>query len=573
MSTRKSLASKDPSLETPREFPARRGNSVSYRGKTLLSRFDPVAQAEKLVSQIQCTERTLYFCPSPLYGYGLEGLLKKLKNNSAILCVESDAALYDLSLKNMAALLEREKQSGRLALYKVDDENDAPERLCAKVTKIWGGRNFRRVEVLHPAGGWQLFPELYEKLEKALSRDMALKWGNAMTLIRLGRLYCRNFIKNISLVPKLKSIGALSFGNAPLLVLGAGPSLDGLLAEIEKFFRPVLRDRAKRPFKIICVDTCLSALKDRGIKPDLVVVLESQHWNLSDFTGCKGWAAPLAFDLSALPASSRVLDGEAWLYWTPWTEIKLFNRLKKYGALPSALNPLGSVGLSAVEIARRLSSGPLVIGGLDFSYTSSLYHARGTPGHKAKLFKTNRFRSVLNAEASFRSGTFPALSKSGSGVRSDPAMRNYRSLFEEEFATDKRIFDIQGPGLPLGLKTLTIEEACRILSCGILSAKPDSNEKIQTLPPELDSALKAAAAEEAGMLERLRDLLSGEKAGPESELERLLGGLDYLWAHFPEYAGTEKKMPPSTDISFLKRVRAEIDPFLKLWNNLIHLLS
>jgi hypothetical protein len=568
MSTRKSLASKDLPLEMPREFPARRGNSVLYKGKTLLSRLDPVAQAEKIVSQIQCTERTLYFCPSPLYGYGLDGLLKKLKNNSAILCVESDAALYDLSLKNMAALLEREKQSGKLALCKVDDENDAPEQLCAKVTKLWDGRRFRRVELLHLGGGWQLFPELYEKMEKAVRRDMALRWGNAMTLIRLGRLYCRNFIKNIALIPKLKSISALSFGNAPLLVLGAGPSLDGLLAEIENFFRPVLRDRVNRTFKIICVDTCLSALKDRDIKPDLVVVLESQHWNLSDFTGCKGWAAPLAFDLSALPSSSRVLDGETWLYWTPWTKIKLFGRLGKRRVLPSALNPLGSVGLSAVEIARRLSSGPLVIGGLDFSYTPGLYHARATPGHKAKLFKTNRFHPVLNAEAAFRTGTFPALSKIGSGVRSDPAMRNYRSLFEEEFAADKRIFDIQGPGLPLGLKTLTTEEACRILS-----AKPDSEKKMQTLPAELNPALKAAAEEEAGMLVRLRDLLSGEIPGPEKELGGLLDDLDYLWAHFPEYAGTGKKPPPSPDISFLKRVRAEIDPFLKLWNNLIHLLS
>jgi predicted nuclease with RNAse H fold len=552
----------------PREFPARRGNSVFYKGKTLLSRLDPVAQAEKLVSQIQCTERTLYFCPSPLYGYGLDGLLKKLKNNSAVLCVESDAALYDLSLKNMAALLEREKQSGKLALCKVNDENDAPQRLCATITKLWGGRRFRRVELLRLGGGWQLFPELYEKMEKAARRDMALRWGNAMTLIRLGRLYCRNFIKNIALIPKLKSIGGLSFGNAPLLVLGAGPSLDGLLSEIENFFRPVLRDGARRTFKIICVDTCLSALKDRDIRPDLVVVLESQHWNLSDFTGCKGWAVPLAFDLSALPSSSRVLDGETWLYWTPWTEIKLFGRLEKRRLLPSALNPLGSVGLSAVEIARRLSSGPLVIGGLDFSYTPGLYHARATPGHKVKLFKTNRFRPVLNAEAAFRTGTFPALSKIGSGVRSDPAMRNYRSLFEEEFAADKRIFDIQGPGLPLGLKILTIEEAC-----GILSAKPDSEKKTQTVKAELNPALKAAAEEEAGMLARLRDLLSGETTGPQNELWGLLDDLDYLWAHFPEYAGTGKRPPPSLDISFLKRVRAEIDLFLKLWNNLIHLLS
>ncbi|MDR0399710.1 MAG: hypothetical protein LBH51_02045, partial [Treponema sp.] len=49
-------------------------------------------------------------------------------------------------------------------------------------------------------------------------------------------------------------------------------------------------------------------------------------------------------------------------------------------------------------------------------------------------------------------------------------------------------------------------------------------------------------------------------------LETLLDECDYLWAHFPECAETGGRRPGAGDISFLRRVRFEIDPFLKLWD-------
>ncbi|MDR1862282.1 MAG: hypothetical protein LBQ67_00010 [Treponema sp.] len=124
--------------ETPQELPARRGLSVFYRGKTLLSRIDPAALAERTAGELPVNDRVLYFCPSPLYGYGLDVLLARLGKNSAVLCVEEDGQLFDLSLKAMGPLLARASagpgEFRPLVLAKAAD----PGALCALVRETWG---------------------------------------------------------------------------------------------------------------------------------------------------------------------------------------------------------------------------------------------------------------------------------------------------------------------------------------------------------------------------------------------------------------------------------------------------
>ena len=569
--------------DVPQELPARRGFTVSYRGKTLLSKIDPVSQGERLAAEIPVKERTLYLCPSPLYGYGLSVLLEKLRSgpdskNSAVLCVEADDLLFEISLKAFAEYKVISEKSPTLALTKAS----APEQICAFVKKTWGERTFRRLEIFRPGGGWQLFPKLYNEMEAALRQEIALEWGNAMTLIRLGRLYSRNLIRNLTLLPLGENITSLNYGATPVLVLGAGPSLDSTLDELASFFGEEYLSKkagsAQRLFKIICVDTCLPALHERGILPDLVVILESQHWNLRDFSGARGRKIDAVIDMSALPASARVLGGRRFFFATPWTHLALFSRLEKAGIMPEAFAPLGSVGLSAVALALKISSGPVLTSGIDFSYTIDAYHARSTPGHLDRLIKQNRFKSIINATSVFREGTFSAVSKNGNPVRSDPAMRKYRDLFEQEFSGKSRLFDISGPGLPLGLKKVPPAEACAILKNAEMPAQPaaftvsaaaDSGKGKNSSSFLHKETTSAFIANETETLKQLKNMLTGDTIPEPARLEEILDSADYLWAHFPDCAGAGGRRPPGTDISFLKRVRAEIDPFLKLWEALL----
>ena len=569
------------------DFPgSQRG--FSWNGKTLLSGIDPAGRAERVAEAIPVMDRTLYLCPSPLYGYGLEHLLARIApfSNSAVLCIEAEPDLFALSQKHFGATL-RNNQKLRLT------NHCKPEMLCTLLRREWGPRFFRRVEMIRLNGGWQLHSALYDMLEESLRREIALDWGNAMTLTKLGRRYIRNALRNLALIPRCPSLQRLSFGSAPVLVLGAGPSLDQTLDGLQARFGGALSSPERRPFRIICVDTCLPALKERNITPDLAVILESQHWNLADFTGLSGWNVSAAFDLSALPGSASVLAGRLFLFFTPWTELNIFERLKTAGLLPASLPPLGSVGLSAAIIARHLTRGPIITAGLDFSFTLDSYHARSTPGHKEKLRRQNRFLGLFNVEAVFGRAVFAAVSKNGHRVFSNPALRNYRDLFQREFggADVPVFFDIAAGsnaagsnaastaaanGLPLGIETLSPDAAFDVLAVDDCLAAGS--------PPELPCADNAGLAEklrafirdEQNRLITLRDMLTGKTAMDNDTLVTLVDECDYLWAHFPDYAAADRrpgKMAAAgsgASISFLKRLRVEIDPFLKLWELTLH---
>ncbi|WP_461246694.1 6-hydroxymethylpterin diphosphokinase MptE-like protein [Treponema sp. R6D11] len=522
-------------------------------GKTLLSAVDPAGRAEQVAKAVPVKERTIYFCPSPLYGYGLSSFLSRLETEApdcAVLCIEADPELFTLSMQNIDSSVASNKL---FCLTNVCDN----EGIYSLVREKWGARAFRRVEILRTTGGWQLFPEVYDSICDSLRREIATDWSNALTLSKMGRLYIRNALRNLPLVLKFPSVQNLSFGEAPILVLGAGPSLDETLNALETKNADVLACTEKRNFKIICVDTCLGALKERNIVPDLAVILESQHWNINDFLTCRGWKVNATIDLSSLPASVNILSGENFLFFTPWTKLKIFERLKSTELLPAVVPPLGSVGLTAVELARRLTTGKIICAGLDFSFTQDKYHARSTPGHRSRLNLQSRFKRLFNPVA-YNQYSIAAVSKLGLPVYTNPAMKNYRDLFEQEFGGDSRIFDIESTGLPLGIKTLSLKDALALLEQDKL-APPQNVRVVRGKNSELNSFYK----NEKNKLEELRSLLTGEKAADNERLNTLIEECDYLWAHFPDYAGG--KRPSITDISFLKRLRAEIDPMLKLF--------
>jgi hypothetical protein len=231
------------------------------------------------------------------------------------------------------------------------------------------------------------------------------------------------------------------------------------------------------------------------------------------------------------------------------------------------------VGLSAAAIARRLTQGAIISAGLDFSFTPDSYHARSTPGHKGKLRRQTRFTRILNADAAFGGAVTGAVSKTGGAVLSTPAMRNYRDLFEREFgeiANNGGFYDIEGSGLPLGVKTLSLEAAFDLLSEGHGAGKeshtPENRPKIETL--------QTFIKDEQSRLILLRDMLTGAAAMDSDALVTLIDECDYLWAHFPDYAGTDRRpdkaeLSGGAALSFLNRLRVEIDPFLKLWELVI----
>jgi hypothetical protein len=121
-----------------------------------------------------------------------------------------------------------------------------------------------------------------------------------------------------------------------------------------------------------------------------------------------------------------------------------------------------------------------------------------------------------------------------------------------------------------------VEEAARILRSSATDQRMAPKGGKQRLGSTPDEGLKKTALkgglqnflrDEQERLVRLRDLLTGATGGsvPESEVRRLILEVDYVWAHFPEYAAADRSAKLVLEPSFLKRLRAELDPFIKYY--------
>ena len=159
-----------------------------------------------------------------------------------------------------------------------------------------------------------------------------------------------------------------AFAGTPAIVVGAGPSLDENVTALAAF-----HDRAI----IVAADTALGPLVSRGVRPHVVVGVDSSALNARHLAAAAGstdiWlAAEGSLHPSALQPfigrtfAFRVSDHDPW----PW--------LAAAGVTRGELRAWGSVLTSAFDLARRMGCNPIVFAGADLAFTGMRPYCRGT---------------------------------------------------------------------------------------------------------------------------------------------------------------------------------------------------
>ena len=204
---------------------------------------------------------------------------------------------------------------------------------------------------------------------------------------------------------------------------------------------------------------------------------------------------------------------------------------------------------------------PVFVTGLDFSFTEGFTHARGTPAHTARLFKNTRFVPVQNYDAAYSTGARKVMGKS-SPVVTDITLKNYADLFTQFFALTKNLFDAGKSGLSLGIPLVSERD---FIECAMASGKKLPTRNFIKNSEDKTQATQNFIQEHRENLLRIKELLSkGQAASPapspdlQTEIKNRLEKCSYLYLHFPD--GYVCK---SDDLSFLKRVRSELDFFIK----------
>lgn len=525
-------------------------NTVEYKGRLLYSKYNPTRAVESVIEKTDILPGTLVVLYSPLLWYGLKKLISKIPEGCKIIAIEADSALEKIAREKLT-------ETGFSDKVKLFNLNNATI-IEKEIKSFLSTGSLKRSIRIDFSAGVQFSKELYDYTALAIQDIIGTFWKNRITLSKFGRLFSKNLVSNLRKLSSSFLVEDIERTvSKPIFVLGAGEGLDTIN----------WKKTNPKAFFIIAVDAALSPLMDRGIIPDAIVGMESQMAIQKAYTGTseklKGSGITFFADLSSRYEIVDQMEKEnarIVFFASRYADGKFFDSLVEDGILRSFVPPMGSVGLAAFLMAlklRKSESVEIYVAGLDFSYSVGFTHAKNTMAHKGRLQAANRLISIENIDAAYGNGTEWALAKNGRPIVTTKLLSSYAKQFTNLFKDCRNIYDASTTGLDLGLQKKSTDNLKQnpSLSGVIFPAEnPDRKNKTEKFLEEEEKALTAARS----LLSEGKNSVFYKGINLEEQIKDLLSEREYLYLHFPDgycYNGGQ---------SFLKRVRAEIDYFLKL---------
>jgi hypothetical protein len=228
------------------------------------------------------------------------------------------------------------------------------------------------VEVVEHPASIQLNPDYYRRCKEVI--DESLQSGEILlrTKVELGGMIQENVVRNLPHVLNSPNVSALShcFANVPAFVVGAGPSLDKNIDILTQ-----VGDRGV----IIAVDTIYKKLLRCGIVPDLLVSTDPTYLNMRHFEGVHDLHETVfVFSPSVYyPILEQLTCTKVSI---PLVGSRFMATLRDvFGNVPTIKTGV-NVGQTCFNLARFLGCGPIILTGLDFSFSPNggMTHASDT---------------------------------------------------------------------------------------------------------------------------------------------------------------------------------------------------
>nr|WP_318741002.1 6-hydroxymethylpterin diphosphokinase MptE-like protein [uncultured Treponema sp.] len=543
------LATENQNFETPSLVETRQGVSVLYKDHFLYSKYDPSKAILNIISNLSIPEYSIILIFSPVLWLGLKELLAKLPATSSIAVFEYEKPLFDFAQENFPNEL-KDHLNNKIQIF----NKSGIKNYFTFIQK----QHFRKCLKIDFSAASALYKDDYNKIFSLTQRVIDQFWKNRLTLIKFGRLYSKNIFKNLTLLSDAIPLASLYKSvNKPILVLGAGESLNTTILELKKNFSK---------FFIICVDVAAAPLLDNGITPDAIIAVEGQQVIEKSYIGTPADSkCLLIMDLVSRNHIPYITKGKYSFFVSNYADMNFFELLKNYNLLPPVIKPLGSVGLVSMEIALKLRKDiniPVLFSGLDFSYSIGITHAKGTASHKALLSSTSKLKSVFNISSAFSTGTSSIICANGKKMITSKALESYALLFNENFEDEQNIFDIRTSGINLTSAKADLDHFIESLPANLHSNSYELNLNYQAIPK---SNITSFLQNEKQALEELKDLftyadnsaLRKKDISLNEQIDSILTNREYLFIHFPDAVG------PTNPQSYYNRIRIELDFFLK----------
>lgn len=543
-------------------------STVKYKGRFLYSKYNPGEAVDSLIRKLDILPGTIVLANSPLLFYGLKNLSRKLPADCFIIFIECNADLLQFTVEHADTKMIDECLP--LKNFALLDGNDF-SGTDGLLRNLVNTGKYRRAISLDFSAGTTFARDLYSRIHSAAAEIINVFWKNRITLTRMGRMYNRNIFRNLKYLCRSQELNDVRHTVCrPVIVCGAGESLDYTFRTAEdnkEFMQKVFA----KDFYIICADAALPFFSALNIPVDAVAAVECQNAILQAYVGQKKFLednnVTLFADLSSNPHVMEATGCRTIFFASRYGICSFLNSLENNDVIKSFIIPLGSVGLSAVIIALQLRQNeniPVYVTGLDFSFSAGRTHCRNAPQTKTRYYAENRINRPENYVSCYSENSFPVPSKNGGQMFSSPVMVSYAQNFVSYFSGAKNLFDAGICGIDLGLARKTDADICADRAIREDDI-PDNIFRPENFISGNHSNIESFCRNEISALGTIRSLLTeGERSSCRNkkipltqQLQELIEPRDYLYIHFPDGHAF------SMSEAFLKRVRAEIDFFMK----------
>jgi len=427
--------------------------SVPHRGRdlALASKYDPRAEAEKLVGDVDLTKHAGVVLLGMGVGHHAQLIATRLHESSLLVVYEPDAAV-------LRAVLEKVDHTAWLGTRNVVLADPEVNRatLLKEIEKYAGNITQGCVLVTHPPTR-QRFGDELQAFAKVITDLLAYFRTNVATALVNSARTCDNLLANLPYYAAGAPIDDLE--NAAkgkmAVCVAAGPSL---ARNIDLLKDPAVRERVV----VITVQTTLQPLLKHGIKPDFVTALDYSEISKRFYENLPPLPdVTLVAETKAHPAILDAFPGPKRVTWAKFLGFAC-------AGIPqpeSRIREGSTVAHLSFYLAQFLGCDPICFLGQDLGFSDGLYYFPGLAMHDVWAPELSPFNTLEMLEwqriARHRNHLSKQTDIHGRGIYSDEQMMTYLKQFERDFAgAEQTILDCTEGGMPKDHTTrMTFREA------------------------------------------------------------------------------------------------------------------
>ncbi|MBN2050984.1 MAG: DUF115 domain-containing protein [Spirochaetales bacterium] len=406
-------------------------------GIRLNSSYNPYKEAvEYIRSEVKQTPGTIILSGCTL-GYLIEALFA-LYPRSRLLCFFYDPVLMDFAKERLGHLFP---PSCLVNPSRLDDINRFLQNNLLE-------SDMEGLILLEWPPSTRLYTEEATFLRTCLAQKVREMNGSITATRIFGRRWVKNAFHNFL---ALKQFLAPVPTDLPVVITGSGPSLHQSLSFI--------RTHRSRIF-LLSLSSSIETVTSSGLFPDGIVTTDPGFWA----TVLLRYApeAPLFMPLTAaLPSELRTAASVVVIGQNSFYEQALFHHvLTPPFSIPSG----GTVASTAVNLAMQVSTGPVIVTGIDFSYPDIFLHCRPHPFDILDDLRTDRLSPLLSIL--WKRSHTDDLEVLPRGSRRTLPMKTYAGWFGKTFSHNRgRIFRLHPSEVEIpDFIPLSQEKADRLVS-------------------------------------------------------------------------------------------------------------